>query len=364
MAVREKNKELQNLFDNGEKVYSISKLNTFNNCQYEYWNTYIKRNKGLTNIYSELGTILHDGIQNSYINDINISKCQEEFYKKIDECELLGIKFPDTNIKESFIANINYFFDNYKKLNKNIITEKFILFQIQDYWIQMYIDAIVPDDDGRTLNIIDWKTSSKFSGQKKIEAGRQLLIYKLGIESKTNKTVSKVMWNMLKYCNVCYAQKNGKVKKSMQERRKWVSSIANRLKDDLSQIEIDEFESEMMINYAVNNNTIEKLPQEIRKKYWVEDAFIEYEINEDNLKEIENYVISTIHEIESKIDLEDEWKPVEINDETSYYCNVLCNHRKTCKYLKKYNNRSIEEIKKKKLDDKKIEEEFSELFGG
>ena len=54
------------------EVWSISKLNTYDNCPYGYYKTYIDKDRGKDNIYSFAGSEIHDVIEDIY-NDKALS---------------------------------------------------------------------------------------------------------------------------------------------------------------------------------------------------------------------------------------------------------------------------------------------------
>ena len=62
LATREKNTELQELFDKGIPVKRFSKLECMHGCLYEAYRTYILHDKAnqLQNVYSILGGSTHD----------------------------------------------------------------------------------------------------------------------------------------------------------------------------------------------------------------------------------------------------------------------------------------------------------------
>jgi len=238
-------------------------------------------------------------------------------------------------------------------------TEELIVFQTDDdEFFQGYIDAIVPSEKGKPyVNIIDWKTSSKFSGKKLNEAGRQLLMYGLGLEQTTSYKVDKIMWFMVKYLYVCNVQKNGKTKRKMCNRGKWVKEIKNPLEKALYKLGIDEFEVDMMLDNAIENNNLEGLPQEIQDEYWLQDCFVEYEVTDEKVEELKAYLKNTIIDINNKNkDDESEWKAVEITKYDSFYCATLCGHRKHCKFYKKFLKENVDDF------EKRDKSEFGDLF--
>jgi hypothetical protein len=81
-------------------------------------------------------------------------------------------------------------------------------------------------------------------------------------------------------------------------------------------------------------------------------------MTDEKVDELKQYIINTVHAIESKDkDNKDEWKAVEINKQNSFYCSVLCGHRKHCKYYKQFLEDNSDSFEKKGKKD-----EF-DLFG-
>jgi ATP-dependent helicase/DNAse subunit B len=347
--------KLNELYKQGARVFSHSKLGTFNNCEYEYYNSYVLKNRGLNNIYTELGSCLHNNIEAIYDGESDIEKFKSNYTNKLFELDMIDMKFPNEKIGDSWKKDIDHFLNNFNKMDTKIVQEKLIVFEVTDgLWIQGYIDGIIPSEKGKPyVDVIDWKTSSKFAGKKLKEAGRQLLLYKVGLEDNTPFKVNKVMWFMIKYIYVCNMQKNGKVKKKMCSRGKWVKEMSETIKKELLNLNLDEFEIEMLIDKAVEDNNFDCLPQQIKDKYWLEDCFVEYDITDEKIDELKQYIVDTVNAIDNKDHSdEDDWKPVEISKYNSFYCATLCGHRKTCKFYKKFLEENADSFdKKNKIDD-------------
>lgn len=346
--------KIKELRDQGIAVHSYSKLGTYHNCQYEYFQTYVQRNRGKQNCYGHVGGELHDGIEGIYKDEVNRDQLRTKFNASLSEIELLNMDFPNEKIKNAFVADVMHFIDNFKKLDGKFLLEQHFLFKIGEHWFQGYVDAIHITED-KKIQIIDWKSSSKFAGKKLPESGRQLLTYKLALESTTKHKVDKLMWCMLKYAYVTYMQKNGKLKQKMVNRSKWVKEMEKPFIKDLSGLGYDELEIDIMMSTAIKTNSIDGLPQEIKDKYTLEDCYLEYEATDENMVELEYYVNSTIEEIEAK-DHKDEkdWKPLIHDEKESFYCNVLCGYRDSCKYRKEYIEKN--DFKKKDRNQNMIDQ--------
>lgn len=309
-----------------------------NQCNLEYYNTYIKKNRGISNCYGEVGSEMHDYIENVYRgNIVDTSDFNQKLHNKLLELEIMDLDFPSEVIKNSFVKDMDHFTKNFNKLDGNFTLEKMFVTQIGEQYLLGYIDAIQVDEEDNT-NIIDWKTSSRFTGSKLQHAGRQLVIYKLGLEKTSGININEIKWAMLKYINVCWKLKNGNIKKKMVNRGKLIKEMKNTFEKEMLNSGMYEIEVGMILMLAESNNSFKDLPSMITDKYWLEDCFVEYEATEEIIKEVEDYVVNTIEEIESKdIHIESEWKPLDFDKEGTFYCNTLCSHRKTCQFIKEYN---------------------------
>ena len=343
---KQKNK-VRELRKEGIDVWSISRLNAYRNCPYGYKLTYINGDRGKNNIYSYAGTMLHDSLESIYNGISDKSDLIENYKNFILKMDIFGIKFPNENIKGNWKSDIEHFIENFIPMNQKIITEKHFLLELEGIYLQGYIDAYFEKSDG-SLFVIDWKSSSRFTGQALIDAGRQLLLYKLALEQNSGIEVSKVAWFMMKYVYVCYGNR-----RSMRNRRDWVAKTKNPIIKALKQYGEEDFVVELLISEAIENNNLDNLPQAVQDQFWLEDCILDYEVTEDRIDECLEYVRDTV----KRATQDTEFKPVEINRGTEFFCNVLCNHRDTCKYLRKYRGEQVNEL------DNQVEKSIMDLFG-
>ena len=347
---REVDERLQKLWDEGKKVFSFSKLNCFNNCEYEYFCTYILNKPRKQNIYGELGGFIHDQIEMLYKGETTKEDIIKAYETKMVEIELSdNLNFANEKIENGWRADIEHFLHNFEKIDKKAILEKFVLFEpVKDIYIQGYVDAIFPTEN-KKLEIIDWKTSSKFTGKKIKEAGRQLVLYKMALESTTDYKVERVGWYMIKYLNVCTMLKNGKVKKSMRSRRKWVEESRNVIEKELDSLGVDLFEMEMLMEKAIKDKNLDCMPKQLKNKIWLEDCIVYYDVTKEEEDELRKYIEKTVTSIDLKDNNNpDDWKPIEITKYNNFFCGQLCSHSKTCVHYRKFVEENKDDFKPKK----------------
>lgn len=348
---------LQELRDKGHTVYSISRINNYNTCAYGYYLSYIKRERGLGSAWTEMGSLAHDSIEKYYRDehpeDFNF---KQAIHTKAMELEFMDMGFPNETIKNAFLADMSLFADNFQKMHGDFILEKMFITQFGDVYLHGYIDAIqeinekyetnlpdvgtVPYTETKERNVLDWKTSTKFKAKELLEHGRQLVIYKIGLEKTSGIKIDKVAWNMLKYVYICHVQANKKTKKRMINRSKVGKEMEKAFRKDMTKAGLDDIAIDMAIEKLLETNDISVMPEVITSKYWTEDCIVEYEVTPEIEAEAEKYVVDTVKSIES-LDPEDEsqWKPTDIEAE-HFYCNTLCSHRESCKFLKEYNKKN------------------------
>ncbi len=352
MTVQEKIKQLKS---QGVPIYSISKLNTMDECLWSYWLTYMEHLPSKENIYTFAGTKIHsclERIQNGEKIDF-----RKEFQEMLEDAQILGIDFPNENIKTKWVKNIQCFIEGYNRPDyKKFETEKLFLIKIHDYYIQGIIDLLIYNDDG-TVSIIDYKTSSKFSNSELKSKGRQLVLYGMAMEQLGYK-VKSIAWNMLKYCKISYPLKNGKIRETIAERGYILEKLKNDIIKEMKNFpEYDDFTAEGMIAQACEDNSFDELPLKIKEKYRIEDYIAEYDFSEENKKDLEDFVKAKVGDIEQFSGEKEWWEPKELTPYNTFFCENLCSFSDSCEYYQEF-----KEILEASKEDKEDDEEDNIFF--
>ncbi len=324
-----------------DELYSWSKVNCFITSPYEYYLKYILHKKEDVDncAYAPLGGICHTIIEKLYGNEIEYANMIDEFNDGwITAVDIADLKFDrndelkNENIKVKYKDNLIHFFNNHKQIKHNIVLEKFIATKIEDYVLQGYVDAIYKDDDGN-YHIVDWKTSTKYSGKILEERSGQLCVYAIGL-SQLGVPLDKIRicFNFLKYCTVEYEQANGKAKTRDIERYKIGESLQSNAKMWLKKLgyedQLDEYLKDLL-----DTNDIKCLPEDVQNKYIISDCYVYQPLTQKLIDKWTNEIATAIKDIKLREkDYEETqsdkvwWDTDESVKAESYYFSTLCGY--------------------------------------
>lgn len=357
IAIREPQAIIQELRDAGKVIYSISKLNTIADCEYEAGLTYKRHQHGDDGVYGIMGTTVHDTLESIMNNRATEADLLPAMQKELAELEMLGIEFPkdrkgEDSIKDRWVADMTDFCKTFVRPKGTFETEEFFCMPFidengrerDDRYLQGYVDLKQFNKDG-TVSVWDWKTSSKFNTADLVHHGRQLVGYAIAME-RQGYQVSRAGWIMLKYAQVTFmglarsnAKQESEIKKVVQ-RSKIVSELKSHLERHMALEGYDELTTELILA----KDSWEEIPESVRNHYIVKPFVWEYPVNEETKREFWKYCNEMADKFENMSDDENDWSHREFfkrnksgkKNEDTFRCVVLCNHRKTCKPLQEY----------------------------
>lgn len=310
------------------KIYSISRLNNMNSCPRQYYHTYVDKKTQDENIYSILGSATHNILEDLYEGKIKEID-RTEFDKAWVKAQMFGIKFMSENVKKKYMKDMDVFFDTYRKKEGEFISELGFILKLDDKrYIIGYIDSIEMLGDNK-VRVIDYKTSSKFSGKEKLKsAGRQLGIYQMALEQLYGFEVVENGWEMLKYLEV----KIGSNKPKVVEGFEWVSKCKTQIRTLLKKKYMDSIIIDVMLAKCEAENSIQCLPDDIKDQIQVSTYFCKYDITHEIKEEITQYINETIKDIEGRNEEDERDWECSINP---FFCENLCSYSKQhCKSWK------------------------------
>lgn len=319
-----------------DRIWSYSRINLFHEQPWCYRMAYLDEARVRTdNIYSYFGSLAHDLIQDAYDGKHTVGELPEKYDEVVTNWRLVDsveYSFMNEKVEKGYIDNLKHYFGNVELLPYKLQNEKPVKTVFKkngrDIVFIGYIDSIYKDAEGN-ICILDYKTSSKsgFTGKQLKAHSKQLMLYAIGVHQATGVPYDKIKprYDMMKYVNVEYLQKNGKWKKSLQERVTWVASQESKIRKLLSDNGCDILEIDNMILDAVTDNNLSSLPDFVQDKFRVSQAYIELTIDEDSIKEVEEWFVSNVLECERKEagDWEVEFPEPIIDESNEFYFNVL-----------------------------------------
>ena len=351
---REIDPRLKELYDKGVPIYSISRIDSINNCLYGAYLTYKLHKKGSNNVYAIMGGKIHDileGITNGENTEEDLLPAMQA---ELEDMDTLDISFPKDakggdSIREGWITDMEHFCTTYKApKSKNLSTEELFIYQTsKGYYLQGYIDLQNLKKKG--LDIYDYKTSTLYKGEDLKAHGRQLVIYQMGKEQE-DKQVDSVAWIFLKYVDVEFmGYKTAKSKEKTLltktiERKKIGTELEKYVERDLIDAGYDEFDTEIYLNEFKKTNKFECLPKEIQTGYKMKPCVLKYEVTDEVKQECEDYINTTIEMWESLGDDVKNYPPRSFTKTQKngkvvsniFFCTQLCSHGKECPYLRDY----------------------------
>lgn len=218
-----------------KKIYSHSKLSTFEQCPLKYKYKYIDKLKPLieNTIEAHLGSAVHDTLEwlyNSVKEKPNIVPSIEQIityyadaWQKSYSKNILIVK-KELSSKDYFNKGveflINYYTKHFPFKDGTIECEKRIVIELNsDVKLQGYIDRLVYNSETEEYEIHDYKTANTLPTQEKIENDRQLALYSVAIKELfgQDKEVC-LIWHYLAHNQkICSKKTNRQLEELKQE---------------------------------------------------------------------------------------------------------------------------------------------------
>lgn len=324
---------------NVDRLWSWSRMNTFLNSKYEYLLKYILKAKEdrCDSCYTTLGTICHDTLDRFYEGKIKyedmIGDYNDGFTTAITIADLKFNRSDEEknkSIGEKYNENLKHFFQNHTVYDKKLLIEKPVVVNIGGNVFIGYIDALYKDDD-ECYHIIDFKSSSIYTGNKLEENSGQLVLYSIALHQMGIPLDKlKPCFNFLKYCTIRYELKKGDVKYRNVERCEIGEKLQSNAKVWLKHFG---YEPDKYLKEMLDTNGIECLPEEVREKYEITDCHVYIDLTEKLVQKWTDLVVTTLKDIELReADYKEThsdkcfWDDEESIDKQSYYYANLCSY--------------------------------------
>lgn len=290
---------------NVSRLWSWSRVNTFITSPYEYMLKYVKHvtEDRQDCAYTTLGSLAHDTIDVLYEGEIKYEDMIDQFEDGwLTAIDIANLKLDrndeehDDKLKSKYKYDLQHFFRNHVVYEYDMMIEKSVVAKIGSNVFVGYIDAIYKDNDGN-YNIIDFKTSSIYTGKTLEEHLGQLTIYAIGLnQAGVPLDNIKIGFNFLKYVTIKYEQKNGTVKTRNVERCKIGESLQSNAKMWLKSLGYDD-DADYYLKALLDTNSVSVLPDDVQDKYVVTDCHVFTELNQKLVDKWTDTIVNTINDI-------------------------------------------------------------------
>lgn len=311
----------------GKTIWSFSKLSGFEGCKYAYYLQRIKKVKSKQNIWGLLGSVTHDVIEKLMKDEIDIKEAISSFVNEIEEGKILGITFPTQSMEDNYVKSIIHYLERFKKPDiKDFKIELKEFLEVDDKNVLIgFLDFTIQHMDG-SIEIRDFKTSSKFSKKDLKEKAKQLIIYSEMLKQRYNKIKEvRVSFDMLKYCVVHF----NKGRPKTCERHKLVALLKDKIKVFLLE-HYDELEAEEVLLNAIIKNEI---PEIVSDNFKIEPYILYYDYTEEEIKELYDWINLTIGSINNMVDYP---AKIETDPKSEFWCTNLCGVSEHCDAYKEF----------------------------
>lgn len=318
-------------------VRTLDSWSKYHCYKQDHWEAFLKyvlhEKEDRTNgIYAVSGGYCHDIIEKLYKGEIKYEDMIDLYEDSLLTMNIAELKYDRNDAeKNEKIANkyencVRHFFRNHNVITQQNRIEHFITIRISDdIVLQGYIDFLSTEkyidknsNERTRVRIVDWKTSTRYTGQKIDAECGQLVIYAEGIRQALGIPLEDIVceWNFLKYVTVTYEQKNGALKDRYIERNSIGESLVNTAKMWLKHFGYED-EIDSYVDTMILENTIDCLPDEVREKFVIKDCYVEVPLSEEKIDELKADIIETIHDFREK---EKEYR--ETKDEMLFWQDV------------------------------------------
>ena len=187
-------------------TYSFSRINTYENCPYEFYLQYIEKRHGINNFYAEFGSVVHKILERIFKKELLLEDtlaCYDEmFYSEIRS------DISDQIKNKYYWYGMEYFSDldlSWISSFDVLGVEKEIRFNIDRHKFRGFIDLLLKDKETGNIIVVDHKSSEypmtksgNIKANKKssfLSYCRQLYLYSNGVFEEYKKYPVSLMWN-------------------------------------------------------------------------------------------------------------------------------------------------------------------------
>lgn len=171
------------------KLFSFSRIQTFNQCKYQYYQTYVvekdspEKLRQEDNAFSQFGTLCHKILEQCARGELEVYELMDEYEKRFG-CSV-NLPFSQNSYsgldEKYYMDGLAFFeeFDGFDGLDILWVEKEFLESVDDDFYLKGVIDLVYKDSSLGSLVVHDWKSKSKLNKKDEKKFKRQLYIYSL-----------------------------------------------------------------------------------------------------------------------------------------------------------------------------------------
>lgn len=191
-----------------DMVWSFSRIQSYNDCPYKFFLTYIKQYEQKEMFFASYGKYVHNLIEKYYIGELSKSELCTEFLAGFSD-NVKGFR-PQPSTLEKYIKAGSEYFRNFKPFPFNMIdVEKRVDFKIGEHQFIGYIDYLgelsddiyIVDNKSRDLSPRSNRKNPTSNDKALDDMLCQLYIYSAAVEQEYGKLPKALCFNCFKNQN-------------------------------------------------------------------------------------------------------------------------------------------------------------------
>lgn len=215
-----------------DNKYSFSKLSSFNNCKYGFYQQYIEHKFGVGNCFSSYGTLLHSLLERYATGKLSlgdlVNTYEWEFNTYVPE------SFPNTKYcpdmrKLYYEQGFEFLkkFKGYSGLDILEVEKKFTI-PLFDWDFTGVIDLVFIDKLTNELVVRDWKSKASFKSKtEENKYMRQLYLYSIYLKDKYGKYPDKLQFYLFRKNKVIETPFN---EEGLKEAMDWANNTVKEIR--------------------------------------------------------------------------------------------------------------------------------------
>ncbi len=241
-----------------DMTWSFSRLQSWDNCNYGWYLSYIEKREGESNGWAEAGSLGHELLEDYALGKLKADQLEHEWLLRYDEEVVSPFADFAINLHEHYKHKVAKYFKIFKGFSGEVKdVELEFLYELPDgSKFKGFIDLITRKND--LLICVDHKISKKFTRKKLKEKQLQIQMYAPAMKDKYDEYPTKGIFHFFQTGETLSVDIT---KESIDEAMKWATDTIKDITEssefppilDLLKTDKEFKDNEMMCKYLCNH---------------------------------------------------------------------------------------------------------------